>query len=507
MKILNLLVVTLLFPVLMFAQNTLTFDGHVYNLDGEPLEGVEVLIFDSVAAVIVTAITDIDGFYNATAETSEEEGFATFLVFDCEFTPVIEDSEWAAPDYYATADFSICHETFGGDSCFLFVAGGGPAGGINELYAEFFGQAPYTFEWSTGETTQWITPASAGEYCVTATDALGCVAEECILYEPFDSCTTMIFPEFMGDSLETTMLFTYTLGVSPYSYLWNDGSTDSILAVNAYGTYCVTVTDGNGCVSEACYEHIEQLICEVEIDVIEEADGSFTLTASGYGEEPIEYIWQDSTNGPVINVVDPGFYCVMMTDAAGCVAFNCVWAGEENFCEVWIEFTAFGLVANAYGEEPISYEWNTGETTQMITPTEEGLYCVTITDGSGCVSESCAYWQGDPVDTCFVDMFYHPATFCGNDSIFGDLIVVAVPFGIPPFTYEWSNGETTEYITVPNEEATYCVTVTDATGCVAESCIEVEPYLPGCEFYLSVEYDQEFPPTSAILTAVTWGGR
>jgi len=38
------------------------------------------------------------------------------------------------------------------------------------------GLAPYTYEWTTGETTQTITTNSTGSYYVTMTDANGCLA-------------------------------------------------------------------------------------------------------------------------------------------------------------------------------------------------------------------------------------------------------------------------------------------------------------------------------------------
>lgn len=44
-------------------------------------------------------------------------------------------------------------------------------------------------------------------------------------------------------------------GTQPYSYLWNDGSTAPILYAYSSGTYCVDVTDGNGCTLNQCYTY------------------------------------------------------------------------------------------------------------------------------------------------------------------------------------------------------------------------------------------------------------
>lgn len=44
-------------------------------------------------------------------------------------------------------------------------------------------------------------------------------------------------------------------GVAPYTYLWNDGSTAPTLYAYQTGTYCVNVTDGNGCTVNQCFNY------------------------------------------------------------------------------------------------------------------------------------------------------------------------------------------------------------------------------------------------------------
>jgi hypothetical protein len=43
------------------------------------------------------------------------------------------------------------------------------------------GTPPYTYLWSTGETTACVTPPSAGEYCVVITDGNGCTSPPCCI--------------------------------------------------------------------------------------------------------------------------------------------------------------------------------------------------------------------------------------------------------------------------------------------------------------------------------------
>tara|TARA_B100001758_G_scaffold247942_1_gene268833 strand:+ start:41231 stop:42643 length:1413 start_codon:yes stop_codon:yes gene_type:complete len=65
--------------------------------------------------------------------------------------------------------------------------------------------------------------------------------------------------EILGDSIicsfSTTQVLTATAngGTPPYTYTWNNGlSNTSILTIISPGTYCVTLTDANGCTATDC---------------------------------------------------------------------------------------------------------------------------------------------------------------------------------------------------------------------------------------------------------------
>jgi PKD repeat protein len=53
----------------------------------------------------------------------------------------------------------------------------------NSLLADISGgSGPYSFSWSTGETTEIIQVSSSMNYCVTVTDNIGCTATACYNY-------------------------------------------------------------------------------------------------------------------------------------------------------------------------------------------------------------------------------------------------------------------------------------------------------------------------------------
>lgn len=56
-----------------------------------------------------------------------------------------------------------------------------------------------------------------------------------------------------------------------------------------------------------------------------------------------------------------------------------------------------------------------------------------------------------------------------DSSQFGP-VLVAMGTGAPPFTYVWNTGETTAQIGGLTPDSTYCVTISDSTGCISTEC-------------------------------------
>ncbi|MBR9920521.1 MAG: T9SS type A sorting domain-containing protein [Bacteroidetes bacterium] len=203
--------------------------------------------------------------------------------------------------------------------------------------------------------------------------------------------------------------------------------------------------------------------CEVYVDM-EQIPGttSYELTAEAFGEAPFSYLWSTGETTQTIVVTDEGTYCVDIADANGCTSSSCVTVVVPGDCSVEVSNNpASGLSASATGQAPFTYFWSTGETTANIQPNAPGLYCVTITDNTGCEATSCEYY-GQPNDTCSVEL----------QLVQNDTWIQATASGVAPFTYSWSTGETGAAIQLP-ASGDVCVTITDASGCVASSCYSI----------------------------------
>ncbi|MEL6634006.1 MAG: PKD domain-containing protein [Bacteroidota bacterium] len=113
------------------------------------------------------------------------------------------------------------------------------------------GDAPFTYLWSNGDTTQDLTGLLPGTYDGIITDANGCTSDipEATITEPAAAVTVDL--DSIVDAVcatdSGTINITVTGGTAPYTFLWDNGATDEDVRVPV-GTYTGTITDANGCV-------------------------------------------------------------------------------------------------------------------------------------------------------------------------------------------------------------------------------------------------------------------
>jgi len=113
------------------------------------------------------------------------------------------------------------------------------------------GTAPYTYNWSTNDTTASINNLCAGTYFVEITDDLGCIATDSVTVNPIgtpmslDMTATAASCPTCCDVCITSDLIG---GCSPYSYSWLPSDPNwTLCSACPFETYTVTVTDNCGC--------------------------------------------------------------------------------------------------------------------------------------------------------------------------------------------------------------------------------------------------------------------
>jgi len=508
MKKLLFLFSFLLAGVMAIAQPyTISVSGTVTDANGSPVENVQIIITsDSVPAgpsYFNTVYTDPNGNYSDTFPWGLSFGFVAVTMVNCPNMPSETQAfTWQGGNASFVADFGYCSNF---SNCLVDIAIDSVFGTtLVTLTALPSGPPPYTFQWDNGETTQSITVPAEGSYCVAAADGDGCTAMNCVVFPETQGCWVYITAD------PAAGLTAWPQGAEPFAYQWSTGETTQSIMPNGYGEYCVSVTDADGCLAEACYWFGQDTFCFVFITYAELPDGSgYLLTANTNGPGPYVYQWDTGETTPEITVSTGGVYCVSVTDGNGCVAETCIYVQENGNCWVGISPDPSGsLTAWAQGTPPFDFLWNTGETAQTIFPNAFGEYCVTLTDATGCSAEACFWFFQDSL--CSVYIVGQPL---------GGLLgysLSAQPTGVAPFTFLWNTGEAAQTINV-YEEGTYCVTVADSDGCTATACYAVqfqnqEDLIEGFVFAADSNgvafpiegkvYLIQYEPNAGLLTAV-----
>ncbi|MBN4065852.1 gliding motility-associated C-terminal domain-containing protein [Candidatus Amoebophilus asiaticus] len=359
------------------------------------------------------------------------------------------------------------------------------------------GIPPYTYSWNTipPQPDSAATALTAGPYCVTVSDANGCTVTTCVtLIEPSPISISLIKTDLVcnGDS-DGTATASASGSNAPYSYVWNTlpSQTDSAATSLTAGTYCVTVTDVNGCTASACITLNEPTPITFTSSVTNVScnggnDGSITVTASG-STPPYVYSWNTAPpqSDSVATALSAGPYCVTITDANGCTATTCITVAEPPALAIAIAKTDVGCnggddgtatATASGGTSPFNYVWNTvpPQTDSAATALAIGTYCVTVTDANGCTATACVIIsQPSPLTSTITGT----NVLCNGDS--SGTIDLTPAGGTTVYTYSWSNNETTQDIDTISI-GTYCVTITDANGCTTTNCFTItEPSILG----------------------------
>ncbi|MBK8846396.1 MAG: SprB repeat-containing protein [Bacteroidetes bacterium] len=366
----------------------------------------------------------------------------------------------------------------------------------------FGGTAPYTYEWSDGNTDEDIDSLVAGVYTVTVTDYNGCsyiLPIEILQNPPFTIGKTIIPNMCHGDS--TAQISVYINGATPpYTYQWSNGATTAINNYLTAGTYTLTVTDSLGCDTIMTFYIFEPNMLDKNFTITQPLcagqTGSINITAfggtpwSGAGIHAAGYDY--SLDGGAVQSsglftgISSGTHTVLITDSNGCnlaVVFT-ITAPAPLICGGSVSNTmcnggSDGMITSNItgGTAPYTYSWSTGATTQTIGGLAAGAYTVTVTDANGCTM-SCTYNIVEPPAITFTLVVCdNIKCYGGND---GKACLNNVVGGTAPYTYQWNTipAQTTANATGLTA-GTWTVTITDAMGCMTTGSVTIsQPSAP-----------------------------
>ena len=334
------------------------------------------------------------------------------------------------------------------------------------------GKRPFTYRWSNGTTDSLAQNLSAGIYSVTITDADGnlLTLNKEVTQPSAITLSENLFNPSCSASANGSIDLSVSGGSGAYTYLWSNGATTQDIANLNAGLFTVTVTDSSGCSKQASY----MLVNNVRIllsGVVTKAscgqtNGGVNATVTG-GATPYAYQWDNGETTEDLANVGIGTYRLTVTDANGCKGTSTFVVTQNNTVAVAFAVTPAGCFNEAIGAidltvsggtAPYTYAWQHGPTTQDLTGLAATIYRVTVTDNAGCSVQSAINVPKKSIQVN-ADVI-NPR--CNGDTT-GSIVVVPID-GTVTYTYQWSNGQTTNSVNdVP--VGTYTVVVTDPTGC------------------------------------------
>lgn len=185
---------------------------------------------------------------------------------------------------------------------------------------------PYSYVWNTNppQTTATISGLPAGSYTVTVNSGTACPAQSTItVTEPTPLTVTGLATDALCLSTNGSVTTNVSGGTTPYTYMWNDGSTNASLTGLAAGNYHVDVKDANGCITPADFvvdHRNKNLPVNLGADAFICPGEKLVLNAGTYDS----YLWQDLSTNPTFTVTQTGNYSVTVTDVNGCTGSDAI---------------------------------------------------------------------------------------------------------------------------------------------------------------------------------------
>jgi len=347
------------------------------------------------------------------------------------------------------------------------------------------GTTPYSYSWSTADTTEDLDSLTIGIYSVTILDANLCqvVVVDSISQPDSALVASLTVADILcgGDSTGSASVVV-SGGTPGYVYAWSTSDTISNLFNLYSGIYSVTITDAFSC-SVVLTDTINDLnapllssITAINSQCLAGIQGQINLQLNG-GALPYIYNWSNGDSTAVLDSLTPGLYTVIVLDSNNCQVEDSVSIIDSS---VYVLSTSDSILCQgdstiliATGYADLVYNWYADgvlltDTIAGIIVSQAGSYNVTSTN-------VCGVYASDTIR--IVVNALPSATITGPSETVCDSAIVLSGFG--GNAYSWNPAQS---CTTPDQPSTsillansttIVLNIVDTNGCTSSDSLFV----------------------------------
>lgn len=290
--------------------------------------------------------------------------------------------------------------------------------------------------------------------------------------------TSSIIDASCNGSFDGSISLNISGGTGPYTVTWpGQNQTGNTINNIKEGFYYAEIMDIGGCLKKTDFLNVKALnslnivISEIANTTCQGINDGIITIEHNINNPPYTYLWSNGAFTKNVMNLKAGEYSVTVTDANLCTASiskiivndtPSLLSGIESIkhptCHGMQNGFISAIVQNGSGN--YRFQWNTGDTTRLITNLPAGDYSLTVYDQNGC--ESFLTTKLVAPDSIKVVPVSIEDVRCFGES--NGSIKTNSTGGTPPYTYLWTGIRTTDDI-FNLAAGRYTLTVTDALGC------------------------------------------
>lgn len=290
-----------------------------------------------------------------------------------------------------------------------------------------------TYYWAVGNPTNYVDTTTLNDFSftpsgnnvdlyVTVESPQGCLSYDSLNY-------TLIQAPVVDLGNDTTICPGTFIAVNATNqntgltqYLWSNGEQSSVAQLSTPGIYFCTLTNLDYCTNSDTIEIFNYPVSPLDLGADVEFCLGDTVTLDAGAQFNFDsYLWSDNSTGSMLQVANFGTYYVDAVDANNCTfTDSVVFSPEYVYFSLYEDTTIYlGMTIDLEAESGVSYLWNVGDTSRIITvtPQNDTTYEVTIEQTNGCYRVGTVNVFIDESIIIFIPNMFSPNNDGSNDQL------------------------------------------------------------------------------------------